>query len=92
VYLAEDVTGRQLALKELIFALVPSIKQLEAFDREAGFLMQLSHSQIPRFLESFRVGEGVQTRLYLAQEFVTGVSLLDNQKTHRSPRWYHCTR
>jgi serine/threonine-protein kinase len=40
--------------------------------------MQLSHPRIPRFLEYFREGTGTETRLYLAQEFIEGESLLDH--------------
>ena len=31
IYLAEDATGHQIALKELIFALVPRVEALDAF-------------------------------------------------------------
>lgn len=75
VYLAEDVSGRKVALKELVFALVPTVGALDAFEREAKFLQRLSHPRIPRFIESFRIGSGVHTRLYLAQEFLEGETL-----------------
>lgn len=76
VYLAEDGEGRRVALKELLFALVPGVEQLDAFEREAAVLRSLSHPDIPRFVASFREGRGVGTRLYLAQEFLEGESLL----------------
>jgi len=75
MYLADDGQGHKVALKELIFSLVPSIEALEAFEREAAFLRRLKHPQIPRFVDSFQLGEGVHTRLYLAQEFIEGESL-----------------
>jgi len=75
MYLAQDASGRKVALKELIFALVPTIEALEAFEREGKFLQRLEHPGIPRFVESFRLGTGVHTRLYLAQEFLEGVTL-----------------
>ena len=75
MYLAQDASDRKVALKELIFALVPTIEALEAFEREGKFLQRLEHPGIPRFVESFRFGTGVHTRLYLAQEFLEGVTL-----------------
>src|SRR5260370_16108883 len=53
MYLADDGQGHKVALKELIFSLVPSIEALEAFEREAAFLRRLKHTQIPRFVDSF---------------------------------------
>ena len=64
-----------VALKELVFALVPTVEQLDAFEREARVLAALSHPSIPRFVESFRAGEGAGLRLYLAQELVEGEPL-----------------
>jgi serine/threonine-protein kinase len=75
IYLAEDPAARRVALKELIFSLVPSIEALAAFEREASFLRRLHHAGIPRCVDSFQLGEGVQTRLYLAQEYIEGESL-----------------
>jgi hypothetical protein len=77
MYVAEDDSGRRVALKELLFAAVPSLEQLEAFEREGRFLEELSHPQIPRFLAAFRDGQGAQVRLYLAQELIEGESLWD---------------
>gem|GEM_PF-6531498 len=76
VYLAVDREGRRVALKELLFALVPGVEQLDAFEREAAVLRSLSHPDIPRFVASFQEGSGVGTRLYLAQEYLEGESLL----------------
>ncbi|MDY7232276.1 serine/threonine protein kinase [Hyalangium rubrum] len=82
LFLAER-EGRRVALKELLFALVPDAERLEGFEREAEFLRQLKHPRIPRLLASFREGSGVHTRLYLAQEFVEGHSLLEELEQHR---------
>jgi hypothetical protein len=82
VYLAEK-DRQQVALKELLFALVPEARDLDAFEREARLLRQLSHPRIPRFVASFREGEGAQLRLYLAQEFVPGGSLLEELQRRR---------
>ncbi|MCE9672040.1 protein kinase [Myxococcus stipitatus] len=83
VYLAVDGDGRKVALKELLFAMVPGVEQLDAFEREAAVLRSLSHPDIPRFVASFREGSGVGTRLYLAQELVEGESLLQRLARRR---------
>ena len=75
MYRARDASGRVVALKELMFALVPSVEQLEAFEREARVLKQLDHPQTPALIANFSVGEGVNTRLYLVQQFVEGDTL-----------------
>ena len=75
VYLAEDSNDARVALKELVFSLVPSTHELDAFDREASLLRTLSHPALPKFRDAFKVGQGVSTRLYLVQEYVPGLSL-----------------
>ena len=74
LYLAEhrDTGDRCYALKEIRFASVPGAKQLDAFEREGQILRQLNHPNIPRFVSSFRDGQGLGLRVYLAQEFVKG--------------------
>jgi serine/threonine protein kinase len=83
VYFAVGPDGRGVALKELLFALVPGTEQLDAFEREAAVLRSLSHPDIPRFVASFKEGSGVGTRLYLAQEFLEGESLLQRIERKR---------
>src|SRR5437867_581245 len=73
-YRAEGPSG-MVALKELVFALVPTAQQLDAFEREARLLGSVSHPQIPRLIDSFREGEGPSLRLYLAQDLVEGEPL-----------------
>src|SRR6266851_403107 len=75
-YRAQGPTG-VVALKELVFALVPTAQQLDAFEREAKLLGSISHPQVPRMIESFREGDGPSLRLYLAQELVEGEPLSD---------------
>ena len=82
LYLAENAAGDQVALKELCFMQAPSFDALDAFDREARILCALQHPSMPRFISSFQAGEGVQTRLYLAQEFIHGESLEERLATH----------
>ncbi|HXU83439.1 MAG TPA: protein kinase [Polyangia bacterium] len=83
MYLARDGEGNQVALKELAFVQAPHPDAIDAFEREARLLRQLSHPQIPRFLGAFREGEGVHTRLYLAQEYVDGQSLHERLQSHQ---------
>ena len=73
-YRAQGPTGKA-ALKELVFALVPTAQQLDAFEREAKLLGSVSHPQIPRLIDSFGEGDGPSLRLYLAQELIDGEPL-----------------
>jgi serine/threonine protein kinase len=73
-YRAQGPAG-PVALKELVFALVPTAQQLDAFEREARLLASVSHPQVPRFIDSFPEGEGPSLRLYLAQELIEGEPL-----------------
>ncbi|REG36290.1 serine/threonine-protein kinase [Archangium gephyra] len=83
LYVAQAPGGGQVALKELVFSLVPEARQLEDFEREARLLRQISHPRIPRFVDSFQEGSGVHTRLYLAQELIQGTSLRDLLRKRR---------
>jgi serine/threonine protein kinase len=76
VYLAQGADGRRVVLKELLFARAPDAKTLDDFAREGELLRQLDHPAIPRFIASFTEGTGSGTRLYLAQEFIEGPTLL----------------
>jgi serine/threonine protein kinase len=75
MYVAHDVDGRQVALKELAFVQSPGSDAVAAFEREARFLRALEHPNIPRFCAAFEEGSGVHTRYYLAQDLVTGQAL-----------------
>ncbi len=83
LYLAEDAHGQRVALKELVLLAAPDLHHLEAFEREAKVLTRLSHPRVPRLFESFKEGEGTRTRIYLAQEFIEGESLLARLEVHR---------
>jgi len=82
LYLAEDRVGRRVALKELAFVQTPGLEAISAFEREVKFLRALAHPDIPRFVASFQEGEGVQTRLFLAQEYIDGESLHNRLADH----------
>ena len=83
VYRARTPDGREVALKELVFALAPDAQTIDAFEREARVLAQLEHPAIPRFVGAFREGSGIHLRLYLAQELIEGEPL--SQKLRRGP-------
>ncbi|HYV43729.1 MAG TPA: FHA domain-containing serine/threonine-protein kinase [Myxococcaceae bacterium] len=82
VYRAIGPSGK-VALKELAFAVVPEIKSIQLFEREADLLRQLEHPRIPRFVDWFEDGEGPELRLYLAQTFVDGEDLEQRLTHHR---------
>lgn len=75
LYQARAPDDSKVAVKELLFALVPDAQAIESFERESALLRTLDHPQIPNFIDSFREGEGTGVRLYLVQEFVDGLSL-----------------
>jgi hypothetical protein len=75
MYRAHDADGTVVALKELAFVRQPGADAFAAFEREAKLLRALDHAAIPRFVAAFEEGSGVNTRYYLAQELVAGVSL-----------------
>jgi serine/threonine protein kinase len=84
MYVAHDVDGRQVALKELAFVQSPGSDAIAAFEREARFLRALEHPNIPRFCAAFEEGSGVHTRYYLAQDLVSGEALDKRLADH----WY----
>src|SRR5437879_13850809 len=59
VYRARAAGGREVALKELVFALAADAQTIDAFEREARVLAQLEHPAIPRFVGAFRQGPGL---------------------------------
>jgi serine/threonine-protein kinase len=73
-YLADDAEER-VVLKELSFSTEPSAATLQAFHQEARQLQGLTHPRIPRYLDLLQLGVGVDTRLYLVQEFIEGTPL-----------------
>ncbi|HEX8698670.1 MAG TPA: discoidin domain-containing protein [Myxococcaceae bacterium] len=82
-YLADDVDGL-VVLKELSFFTPPDAATLAAFHEEARQLQSLTHPRVPRYLDMLQLGTGVDTRLYLAQEFVEGTSLEQQLATRRA--------
>jgi len=84
MYVAHDVDGKQVALKELAFVQSPTLAAIAAFEREVKILRALEHPAIPTFCASFEEGRGVHTRYYLAQQLVDGEAL----DARLSDHWY----
>ncbi len=75
VYIAQGPKNARVVLKEVVFHTVPDAQQLDAFEREADVLRRLNHPRIPRFINTLRIGEGVQQRLFLVQQLIEGTTL-----------------
>jgi serine/threonine protein kinase len=82
-YLADDVDGL-VVLKELSFFTPPDEATLAAFHQEARQLQALTHPRIPRYLDLLQLGTGVDTRLYLSQEFIEGTPLATQLSSRRA--------
>lgn len=89
-YLARDnVSGRHLALKALHTRSLAEWKQFELFEREARVLGGLRHHGVPELFEFFELdgGGGKGLELYLAMEWIDGVSL--QARLSNGPRLDH---
>ena len=76
-YLAEDINrfNEYCVLKQFAPQIQESFnleKAQELFEREAGVLYRLQHSQIPKFRELFRYRQESQEHLLLVQDYVEG--------------------
>jgi len=75
--------GRTVAVKEMVMSRSRADKSKELFEREARVLRQLSHPQIPAYLDDFTVENGKMRSLCLVQEFVEGTTLAAELGVHR---------
>jgi serine/threonine protein kinase, bacterial len=78
-YLCEDVNrfNELCVLKEFAPQLQGTAflnKAQELFEREAGVMYRLQHSQIPMFREMFRVNRSGVGQLFLVQDYVAGAN------------------
>jgi serine/threonine protein kinase len=64
-----------VAVKMLSLRHLQDWKQLELFEREAQVLAQLSHPQIPQYLEYFHVDTPDNRAFYIVQQLATGKPL-----------------
>lgn len=81
-YLAIDLNkfGEQCVLKEFapqVRGQDELVKAKELFEREAGVLYKLKHSQIPAFRELLRVNSSGSESLLLVQDYIAGETYLD---------------
>mgnify|MGYP001943488548 CR=1 FL=1 len=75
--------GHQVAIKELPFRRLDSMKTKALFEREARILRQLKHPGIPTYLDDFTGGHGKNLSLYLVQEYIDGPTLHQEMDTQR---------
>ncbi len=84
-YRAERVAdGLTVAIKELPFRRIDSMKTKALFQRESRILRQLNHPGIPACIDDFTAGVGKNLSLYLVQEFIEGQTLTDEQSDSRT--------
>jgi serine/threonine protein kinase len=67
--------GATVAIKILSLRHLNDWKQLELFEREAKVLAQLSHPQIPQYLEYFHVDTPSNRAFYIVQQLAPGKPL-----------------
>jgi serine/threonine protein kinase len=67
--------GATVAIKILSLRHLNDWKQLELFEREAQVLAQLSHPQIPQYLEYFHVDTPENRAFYIVQQLAPGKTL-----------------
>ena len=65
-----------MALKELDFRALEDWKSVELFEREARVLESIEHPNVPEYLDTFTVEEDGTLRLFLVQEYVSGMNLV----------------
>lgn len=83
-YRALDLeTGGAVVIKELPVRPGTSAKALELFHREVRVLQQLSHPQIPTYIDHFEAGTGRARALYIAQDFIEGTDFASVLAEHR---------
>ena len=77
-YRATDLkTQKIVALKALSFSHLQDWKSLDLFEREAKILKQLSHPQIPRYIDYFQIDIEGDRGFYIVQQFLEGKSLAE---------------
>ncbi len=75
--------GQRVAIKELSFKRMRSLKSQELFEREARVLAQLHHPGIPAHLDDFAWGVGKHQAHYLVQTLIEGHTLTQEARAHR---------
>ncbi|MEL6347126.1 MAG: serine/threonine-protein kinase [Myxococcota bacterium] len=74
--------GIGVAIKEIPLRYRDGARTQQLVTREARVLQELSHPQIPRFVDSFTVGEGRGRAAFIVQQFVRGEDLASKVKRY----------
>lgn len=69
------VDAQAVAIKELTYRSLDTLKTHELFEREASVLKRLDHPNIPRCFEYFLWGIGKHQALYLVEQLIEGETL-----------------
>jgi serine/threonine protein kinase len=75
--------GAPVCLKRFHFASARNFDIEEHFHREARILRQLSHPDIPAYVDDFTAGEGSALSFWLVQDLVDGRDLAAEMEFHR---------
>ncbi len=77
-YEAENINNSQrVAVKVTSLRQIKDWKILELFEREAEILANLSHPNIPKYIDYFYLDTAEDRYFYLVRELITGESLFD---------------
>ena len=77
-YKAEDkTTGKNVAIKILVFSELKDWKILELFEREIKTLSNIDHPNIPDYIDSFKIEDEKEILYVLVQEFIDGKNIQD---------------
>ena len=74
-YRATARDGREMVIKEVVFARAPDVKTLSDLEREAMLLARLQHARLPSLVEHFNLGDGPTRRDYLVMPYIDGEPL-----------------
>ena len=83
-YLGVDQFDNRVILKELRVDNLENWKTIELFNREISILQEISHNQIPKLLDEFKLDIIGSSSHYLVMEFIDGLTLKEemNQKRY----------
>lgn len=83
-YRAVDLQSEDVvAVKEMPVRRTRSADVGASMQREARVLRELSHEQLPSYVDHFMAGSGKHLAFYLVQSFIEGPTLADEMATHR---------
>ncbi len=80
----DQESATAVTVKTLYFGQGMDWQSYKLFEREGQILQQLSHPQIPRYLDSFRLEQPEGVYCCLVQTYISGQSLLQELKTGKT--------